>query len=103
MSTPASFQSEALIATQSGAKYVGQLAKHWGHKFEVTTDGDVTMIPFSDTAKCLLTPGADGVSVRIVTQDRARVERLQDVVFEHISRFAFREELVPPLWVLKSL
>ena len=98
-----SFQAEALIATQSGAKYVGQLAKHWGHKFEVTTEDDVTMIPFSDTARCWLVPEAAGVAVRIVTQDRARAERLQDVVFEHISRFAFREELVPPPWVLTPL
>ena len=70
-----------------------QLAKHWAHKMTVRFDAEEATIAFpngsrlemqadSETLDCTLTvPEGEGEGV----------QRMRDVVEEHLNRFAFRE------------
>ena len=77
------------IPTASGAKYLQQLCKHWGHKFDVDlTDhkgNRPVSYPSNDGAD------ADALLVTIEAQEKETVERMKDVVASHLDRFAFRE------------
>lgn len=76
--------------TGNGARYLQQLCKHWSHKFPVESagthgtiglpSGRVTLVADPDRLKVTIEPGAEADPVR-----------LQQVVEEHINRFAFRE------------
>lgn len=85
-------QRRAEIQTAHASRYLQQLCKHWGHKFVVEftpTHGEITL----PLGPCIL--DADGQSLTIVlkTADDANLPRFQQVVEDHIKRFAFREEL----------
>lgn len=81
---------EAYASTENGAKYVAQLCKHWSHKFPVEMEGDRGEITF-DGAKATLDPDGQGIRVTLAGADRDQLERMKDVVAQHIDRFAFRE------------
>jgi hypothetical protein len=84
--------SLADIATAHASRYLQQLCKHWSHKFPVTFDACSGQVPFSDTAKLTLKANGDVLSLRLdATADR--LPTLEDVVAEHLRRFAHREEL----------
>ncbi|KAF0186522.1 MAG: DUF2218 domain-containing protein [Hyphomonadaceae bacterium] len=86
-----------LVRTQHAGKYLGQLCKHWSHKFEAScaADNGSVDLPFgrtefraSDdvlTIVISLNPGADTVLAR-------------DVVARHLNRFAFREAPLTIEW-----
>lgn len=87
--------------TGSGAKYVAQLCKHWGHKFAVEMDGETGIIPFGE-ATATLAPDATGIAIAISGEDRETVERLTGVVATHIDRFAFREAPLAYDWAWRE-
>jgi len=83
-------QVEARVPTTSGGKYVQQLCKHWSHKLPVELDGDTGVVTFVG-AVATMTAGADTIEVSVRGEDREQVDRLKDVVAQHLDRFAFRE------------
>jgi len=83
-------QVEARVPTTSGGKYVQQLCKHWSHKLPVELDGDTGVVTFVG-AVATMTAGADSIQVSVRGEDREQVDRLKDVVAQHLDRFAFRE------------
>ena len=91
---PSDFAATAEVPTASGSRYHQQLCKHWSHKFEVNFDalaghielpmGTVDLAAHATTLDLTLTVNAGG-----------DIGRMQQVVAEHLGRFAFREgELV---------
>lgn len=93
-------QARAEIATQHASRYLQQLCKHWSHRFDVTFTPKVGRIPFSDSAGCTLEAEESALALTITAEDEAGIERLERVVFDHLKRFAFREELQEPAWRL---
>ena len=83
--------------TASGSKYLQQLCKHWGHKFEVEfseTRGQVRFPSALETMEA----SEDALLVSIETDDTESVERLKEIVANHLDRFAFREAPLPFQW-----
>jgi hypothetical protein len=83
--------------TASGSKYLQQLCKHWGHRFEVEfskTRGEVRF----PSAIATLEASADALRVTLETEDAEAVERLKETVAKHLDRFAFREAPLPFEW-----
>ena len=83
--------------TASGSKYLQQLCKHWGHKFEVEFSETSGQVRFP-SAVATLEASADLLLVAIETGDAEAVERLKETVVNHLDRFAFREAPLPFEW-----
>ena len=85
-------QSQAIAATELGARYLGQLCKHFAHKvpalFEAS-DGEISF----PAGICRLHAEGDALTMTVEAADPEAIARLQDVVASHLLRFAFREEL----------
>lgn len=82
--------SRAVVPTANASRYLQQLCKHWGHKFEVTFDpvaGRVAL-PFGPVE---MTASDDALEVVCRIEGEGDLARMQDVVAEHINRFAHRE------------
>jgi len=87
--------------TASGSKYLQQLCKHWGHKFEVEFSENRGQVRFP-SAVATMEASADALLVTIETDDPASVEQLKESVVRHLDRFAFREAPLPFEWSATS-
>ncbi|WP_337185631.1 DUF2218 domain-containing protein [Phenylobacterium sp.] len=87
--------STVRVPTASGRRYLQQLCKHWSHKFETrfTPEHGEIALPFG---ACVLDADDEGLNVRLVPADGADVSRFEQVVADHLARFAFRETLEFP-------
>jgi len=56
----------------------------------VELDGDTGVVTFVG-AVATMTAGAEAIQVSVRGEDRGQVDRLKDVVAQHLDRFAFRE------------
>lgn len=88
---------EAHVATPNGGKFVRQLCKHWSHKLPVEVDGDTGTVTFP-TAVATVAAGPDAIHVSLSGEDRAGLDKLKDVVADHLDRFAFREAPLTYEW-----
>jgi len=86
-------RSRTTIKTANAARYLTQLSKHWGHKFDVTHTDKESHIPFSETVQLDMHAQADELSVQIDTPSEHEAQRMEGVFTNHIVRFAFRETL----------
>ncbi|MDX3928421.1 MAG: DUF2218 domain-containing protein [Shinella sp.] len=84
--------SVARVETANASRYLQQLCKHWSHKFEVSFDAAKGFVPFSPGSTLSL--AADKAGLTMTLDSEEGLTRLQDVVADHLKRFAFREELV---------
>ena len=85
-------ERRAEVQTAHASRYLQQLCKHWGHKFTVDftpTHGEIAL-PFGP---CILDAGEQTLTIVLSAKDAADLPRFQEVVEDHIKRFAFREEL----------
>jgi len=83
-------QSHARLTTDHAARYMTQLAKHWAHRFEVRLDAASARIPLP-LGTCVMRAEPDGLNVTVEAPVMDSLARLEDVVAEHLLRFAFRE------------
>lgn len=83
-------RSHARLNTDKAARYMTQLAKHWSHKFEVSHDDISALIPLP-LGTCGMLADAQGLDITLEAVDLEGLARLEDVVAEHLLRFAFRE------------
>jgi hypothetical protein len=83
--------------TASGSKYLQQLCKHWGHKFEVEFSATRGQVRFP-SAVATLEASADALLVTVEAEDADAIERLKEIVAKHVDRFAFREAPLPFEW-----
>lgn len=90
--------SEAHVPTASASRYLQQVCKHWSHKFPVEFTPEAGCVPFAPDRRCDFTATADALTMRIQAADEAALERMQNVVVEHLKRFAFREDLGDVRW-----
>lgn len=89
--------SVARVTTDSPARYMGQLCKHFAHKIPASFDAETGRIEFS-IGLCELAVG-DNLLVMCVSADSEQnLADMEDVVARHLLRFAFRE---PPEIVWK--
>lgn len=87
----------ANVPTTQGSRYLQQLCKHWGHKFETDFDAERGVIAFP-MGPIRLAAGPDVLTVTIEPDEGADVERFKRVVADHLDRFAFREAPLPFEW-----
>lgn len=85
--------SRAEIATESGAKLINRLCKHWAHKLEVEHKEGEGRVAFED-GTCLMQAEADKLVVAIESLEEESLDRLEGVVASHLERMAGDEELV---------
>lgn len=85
--------SVSIVKTGNSSRYLQQLCKHWSHKFAVEFDEKTGKVPFSPEADVKFEAENDSLRMTLHVADAANLERMQNVVSEHLKRFAFREEL----------
>lgn len=84
-------KSKAVVPTEHGSRYLQQLCKHWGHRFTVEFTPEKGHIDFGDATIVDLAATGSELTVDLQSND---LPKMQQVVADHIVRFAFREELV---------
>lgn len=82
----------AFVTTDSPARYISRLCKHFAHKIPVSFDEQQGRIEFN-IGLSLLTAEPNGLSLRVESTDQENLERLQNVVASHFERFAWKEAL----------
>lgn len=87
----------ACIPTPNGSRYLQQLCKHWGHKFDTQSTPTEGSIAFP-MGPIRMTADADTLTVTIEPNADADVAQFQKVVADHLDRFAFREAPLPFDW-----
>ena len=90
-------QSHARLNTDKAVRYMTQLAKHWSHKFEVSYDDISALIPLP-LGTCSMLADPEGLDITIEAVDLEGLARLEDVVADHLLRFAFREPFARLAW-----
>lgn len=81
------------VKTDYGIRYLKQLCKHWGHRFPVDSGADYGEITLP-LGPCRLQTSDDGLVIVVKSGEADDVVKLQQLVEDHLRRFAFREDLV---------
>ncbi|WAJ28696.1 DUF2218 domain-containing protein [Antarcticirhabdus aurantiaca] len=89
---PAAVRSIARVATPHASRYLQQLCKHFAHKLPVTFDEHHGAITFT-IGEVRLDAREGVLEMHLTAPDAETMPQLQDVVWRHLVRFAFREEL----------
>ena len=82
--------SHGAAETPNARRYLTQLCKHWSHRFEVRFDdttGEVTL----PSGPCRLKAEPDRLVIELETADPGQLDCMEEVVADHLKRFAFRE------------
>lgn len=90
--------SQARVPTAEASRYLKQLCRHWSHKFPVETSADHGVVPFGEDRVCTFEASEDALLMKVATPDPATLTRLENVVSDHLMRFAFREHLGDITW-----
>ncbi|GJE26059.1 DUF2218 domain-containing protein [Methylobacterium organophilum] len=90
--------SQARVPTSEANRYLKQLCRHWSHKFPVEETGDHGVVPFGEDRICTFDASPDALVMKVATPDAAGLTRLENVVADHLLRFAFREHLGEIIW-----
>jgi hypothetical protein len=64
----------------------------------VEATDDAGRVPFGEDRVCTFEAGPDALLMRVATPDPAALTRLENVVSDHLLRFAFREHLGEITW-----
>lgn len=94
--------SSARLATANASRYLQQVCKHWSHKFAVEFTPERGRVPFADDRVCRFEAGPQALVMRIEAPDDESLTRTQNVVIDHVKRFAFREDLGEVDWSRES-
>ncbi|TRW97744.1 DUF2218 domain-containing protein [Paracoccus sp. M683] len=91
------FESIGRFETPNAQKYLVQLCKHFAHKIPAEVEGDQGHITFAmGTARLSATDAS--LDVVVTGADDQAVNRLQQVIEDHLKRFAFREAETSMIW-----
>ena len=90
--------SQARVPTAEADRYLKQLCRHWSHKFPVEETGGHGVVPFGEDRVCTFEANDEALLMRVATPDPAALTRLENVVSDHLLRFAFRENLGELTW-----
>jgi hypothetical protein len=89
--------STASVRTANGARYLVQLCKHWAHRLTVEYTDTTGKVAFDAERSCSFQANAESLTVRIEAPEAA-LARTEEVVAEHLQRFARQETLLPINW-----
>ncbi|WP_189466905.1 DUF2218 domain-containing protein [Litchfieldella qijiaojingensis] len=84
--------SRAEIATDSGAKLIDRLCKHWAHKLDVEKSEGQARVTF-EAGTCLMYAKDGKLTVALEALDDESLDRLEEVVDSHLVRMAGKEDL----------
>jgi hypothetical protein len=88
-------RSRAVVATTKPTPYLKQLAKHFGHKLDVTYDDERGVLPFAfGRAELRADSDAQELVIDAIASTPEELERVEDVTGSHLERFGRRDELV---------
>ncbi len=90
-------KSIAFVPTANASRYLQQLCKHFGHKIETRFDERTGTCVFPNS-NVEMVAHADRLEITVAAADEDGLARGRDVVWSHLVRFAFREELAAPQW-----
>ena len=92
-SEPPALHSTARIVTAHASKYLVQLSKHWSHRFpRLTYTPERADIPMP-LGPVVLEAHSDVLEATVSAESAEDLDRAEQVLAEHLRRFAFREEL----------
>lgn len=83
--------SEARVATERAARYLGQLCKHFGHRVPASFSGGQGRVGFP-TGICEMEVAGDLLILRATAADEPSLGQVEGVVGRHLERFAFRDQ-----------
>lgn len=81
------------VLTAYANRYLQQLCKHWSHRFEVRSSpshGEIAL----PLGACALRAKSDRLAISLEADEASKLPQFQDIVEQHLRRFAFREELI---------
>ena len=78
----------AEIRTTAPGRLLRQLCNHWRHKFPVTRDAETRGQIELPAGICELQADGDFLRVRLVLPEAGDCARMEQVVAEHLQRFA---------------
>mgnify|MGYP000626701898 CR=1 FL=1 len=90
-------QSHARLEGDRATRYMAQLARHWGRRFEVSYDDISALIPLP-LGTCSMLADPDGLAITLEAVDLEGLARLEDVVAEQLLRLAAGEPLGRLAW-----
>ena len=90
-------EAQARFETPNARKYLTQLSKHFAHKIEVEASEDEARLAFP-VGPIRLKADETVLAVEVQAADAEGVERLKDVLWRHLERFAFREPELQANW-----
>lgn len=85
-------QSETTVATTNASRYLQQLCKHFRHKITVEFDATEAHADFPWGA-CDMQASDEALTIQCRAEDPAALARLEYVVGDHLTRFAWKEGL----------
>lgn len=85
--------ARAVVETEHAERLARQMAKHFGHKVRVETEGDAVRI-WIPTGTFRLRPEGDRLHVEAEAEDAAGLERVQEVAADHLVRFGRADAVV---------
>lgn len=80
------------VATETPARYISRLCKHFAHKVSVSFDEQQGRIEF-ERGIGLLQADAGGLTLSVQAEDAESIEQLKDVLERHFIRVAWQQEL----------
>jgi hypothetical protein len=81
------------VKTEHASRYLQQLCKHWSHRFTVEFNEIAGKVPFSPETSVEFAADASALLMTLHVENPQDIERKQNVVADHLKRFAFREAL----------
>ena len=84
--------ASAYVATDTPARYISRLCRHFAHKLTVSFDEHRGSIRF-DAGHARLHTGSGGLTLTVEAASQADLHRLQHVVASHFERFAWQDAL----------
>jgi uncharacterized protein len=82
------------VITPNASLLLRKLCKHWSHKFDVRFNETNGEVDFSPTQRVSFLAHNEMLSVHIAAEEeRTTVEKLEEIIADHLKRFAFKEEL----------
>ena len=81
------------VRTDHASRYLQQLCKHWSHRFSVEFDAAAGRVPFGAENVLDLAAEPGNLVMTLTVEKPEDLERMQNVVADHLKRFAFRVEL----------
>lgn len=85
-------KATATVATENPSRLINRLCKHWGHKFPVQHDekkGEIEL----PIGNCRLQVTEGGLQVVVEAEESEQLQKLQQVVADHLERMATGEML----------